>query len=294
MSQSQAINCNILKQLFPYIKNKGLINFLRIDNDSIHYISTKEIAEKITDIISSHMAKFNISKDHTIITDAFAGVGGDTISFSKTFSHVYAIEVNKLRFDYLNNNLHVYGLTNVNTYHQDFINVINKIENHNAIFIDPPWGGANYKNYDNLRISVGNDYALEDVCNTILFGNTMKKNPQILCLKLPKNYDIYYLYTKITNCNIYLYDLTKMYIIIIENIYLNSNNLFFNDLIELSEQIPIDDFSDVITESEDVLEFNNFQIITNHKHNHKLFDNYVSSYVNKIINDALLQLNQKN
>lgn len=292
MSQSQAINCNILKQLFPYIKNKGLINFLRIDNDSIHYISTKEIAEKITEIIASHMAKFNIDKNHTIITDAFAGVGGDTISFSKTFNHVYAIEVNKLRFDYLNNNLHVYGLTNVNTYHQDFINVINEIDNHNAVFIDPPWGGTNYKNYDNLKISVGDCHELEDICNTILFSNTMKKNPHIICLKLPKNYDIYYLYTKITNCNIYLYDLTKMYIIVIENTHLNSNNIFLNDLIELSEQIPIDDFSDVIVESEDILEFNNFQIITNH--NDTLFDNYVNTYVNKIINSALIQINQKN
>src|SRR5580692_7436028 len=58
-------------RLFPYINDISLIDKLKIDADSIHYISVREVADKITKIIKTY------SKDKdAIITDATAGVGG--------------------------------------------------------------------------------------------------------------------------------------------------------------------------------------------------------------------------
>src|SRR5436190_238493 len=102
-----------LLRLFPYLSDKSLANKLQIDNDSIHYISIREYAEKISSIIKLHLEMINIKNEDTIITDAMGGVGGDTISFAKNFKFIYAIEIDKTRFDYLKNNTEVYNLHNI-------------------------------------------------------------------------------------------------------------------------------------------------------------------------------------
>jgi hypothetical protein len=89
MSYAQInINQNTLKYIFPYLKNKYLFNYLKIDNDSIHYISHKNISAKISSIIENHLSKYNINKKNAIITDCTAGVGGDSICLAQNFFDV--------------------------------------------------------------------------------------------------------------------------------------------------------------------------------------------------------------
>ena len=49
--ESNNISKKTLIKLFPYINDKQKINDLKIDNDSIHYISIRDVAENITKII---------------------------------------------------------------------------------------------------------------------------------------------------------------------------------------------------------------------------------------------------
>jgi len=204
-----------LKYIFPYLKNKLLYNCLKIDNDSLYYISHKTVSLQITNIIIENLEKYKINKENVIITDCTGGVGGDTIQFSQHFNFVYSIEIDQTRFDYLKNNLIVYGSKNVKIFNDDFLNILPIIPDHHVIFIDPPWGGSEYKKIKNIRLKISNKYELEDLCETIMFNN-IKKNPLFICLKLPKNYDIEYMYHKLIKCNIYLYELNKMIILIIE------------------------------------------------------------------------------
>lgn len=201
-------------RLFPYLKNKELGEKLLIDDESIHYISIREYAEKISEIIKIHVNVLDLSKNDIIITDMMAGVGGDTISFAKNFKYVYAIELDKTRSEYLANNTKIYDCYNITIFNDNCLNVINTIDNHNVVYLDPPWGGAQYKIYDNLRLNI-DDESVETLCNKLMDKNYMKKVPNLIVLKLPKNYDIVHLYKKLNNKNIYYYDLKKMIILVI-------------------------------------------------------------------------------
>ena len=200
-------------RLFPYLKNKELCSKLLIDDESIHYISIREYAEKISDIIRIHMEMLDIKKEDIIITDTTAGVGGDTISFAKNFKHVYSIEIDKVRSEYLKNNIGIYDCDNVTIFNDNCLNVINTIENHNVIFCDPPWG-LDYKKYSIIRLTLG-DTSIELLANKFTDSGYMKKVPEIIVLKLPKNYDIVHFYKSLNNYNMYYYDLKKMIILVI-------------------------------------------------------------------------------
>lgn len=212
-----------IDRLFPNVKEMKLHHKLKINQESIIYITTPDDAEQITKIIVNHILKYYPSTSTVNITDATAGVGGNTISFAQKFNQVNAIELNQERFNYLSNNINAYQINNVILHNDDCLKIIPTFPDNNIIFIDPPWGGKNYKNKDKIRLSLG-EYDIEDVCHLFLDSSKMKSVPSLIVLKLPKNYDIQYIYTKINldkliDKKIYFYELNKMIIILIENGY---------------------------------------------------------------------------
>jgi len=207
-----------LLRLFPYLKDRNKALNLKIDDQSIHYISVREYAAKISNIIKKHLEIINVNSQNAIITDATAGVGGDTISFAHNFKFVYAIEMDKLRSDFLSNNVAIYDLKNVKIYNDDCTKILNHIDNHDVIFIDPPWEPDNesYKKHTNLRLPLGTDFgSIEDYCNKLVDPSYMKHVPKLLVLKLPKNYDTLHFYKTVKNKNMYYYDLKKMIILVV-------------------------------------------------------------------------------
>lgn len=199
-------------KLFPFLEDKMLINKLKIDEDSIYYISIRDHATKITNIIIYHLTLLNINASTSIITDATAGVGGNTLSFSPVFKKVYAIEIDNLRSNYLKNNINVYNFTNVYVINDNCINILPNIKDHNIVFIDPPWGGRNYKKYTNLKLMLSN-VSLDTICLNVLKNSNVK----LVVLKLPFNYDLFDFYYKLKDYTIYMYDLYKMIILVIHN-----------------------------------------------------------------------------
>jgi 16S rRNA G966 N2-methylase RsmD len=216
MESNDYKNIKTILRLFPYLKDKTKRKNLKIDNESIYYISFREHAQQITNIIEDYLVKLGIDSKDAVITDATAGVGGNTISFGMNFKYVNSIEIDKMRYDYLKNNIDVYGLNNINTINNDCIKVLHELDNHDVIFIDPPWGGKSYKDYNNLKLQLSN-IPIEMICKHLCDSNIMKKVPEIIILKLPINYDIFYLYNYLKNKTIYFHDLKKMYIIVIIN-----------------------------------------------------------------------------
>jgi 16S rRNA G966 N2-methylase RsmD len=237
---------NRIARIFPQMKIFTNYGKLKIDDDSFSYITIREIAELISKIISYHLLQFNINPQKSTIIDYTSGVGGNVLSFSKYFLHVHAIEISVIRAEYLKNNIDVYGYKNIHVINESAIdyneNSIVKL-NPNVIFIDPPWGGADYKNLDVLTLKLG-DVAIEDLIKNIIekfsiyYNNFLENikepnerikitlnnyNNKLIVLKLPKNYDIEYFYKYIKNINskyyllrTYLYILNKMLIIVVE------------------------------------------------------------------------------
>lgn len=200
------VSNEVKKKIFPYISDVSKISSLKIDSDSLYYISIRSVSNQITNIIKSHINSTNI-----VITDATAGVGGNTLSFASTFSHVNAVEICKERYDFLCNNVEMYSYKNVQTYNDDYLNLYKNMKQ-DVVFLDPPWGGSSYKSHTSLRLYISNRL-ITTICKD-LFSN---KHCTIIVIKIPVNFDIVHFYEKMLFVcnNMYLYKLKKMNILVI-------------------------------------------------------------------------------
>jgi tRNA/tmRNA/rRNA uracil-C5-methylase (TrmA/RlmC/RlmD family) len=232
---------NKIARIFPVLKKFSNFSKIKIDEDSFSYITIREIAEIISKIICYHLLEHNLNPLKSIIVDYTSGVGGNALSFCKFFKLVYAIELDKLRAEYLENNIEIYGFKNINVINKCAIEFNNEEMlnlNPNIIFVDPPWGGSAYKNNENLTLNLGSMQLEELVIDitkkfsehyiNIVNLNSKQKNNnynnKFIVLKLPKNYDVEYFYNHIKSNNnfenyyihLYLYILNKMIIIVCE------------------------------------------------------------------------------
>ena len=207
-------------QVFPDVNKLQLKNKLKINDESLMYISTPYSAKLTTNIIIKHALRYFDDCLNVHIMDATAGVGGNTISFAKNFGNVTSIEYDGERYSFLENNIEAYELHNVKLYHNNCFELFHKI-NCDVIFVDPPWGGKDYKNNVNIILTLSN-VSLENMCMYLL-----DRPVKLIVLKLPKNYDICHMYKQMSNYinnkkkhrKIYLYELKKMLIVVIENGY---------------------------------------------------------------------------
>jgi 16S rRNA G966 N2-methylase RsmD len=237
---------NKIARIFPILKNFNNFSKIKIDDDSFCFITIREIADIISKIICYHLLEHNLNPQKAIIADYTSGVGGNILSFCKFFKFVYAIELDEVRAEYLENNINIYGFNNIKIIVECALK-FNDNEllntNPNIIFIDPPWGGSNYKNNETMTLNLGSmeiEKLVIDITQKFsdLYINIVNLNPKekfntynnkFIILKLPKNYDIEYFYNymklnnNFINYNImtYLYILNKMIIIVCELQYKN-------------------------------------------------------------------------
>lgn len=153
-----------VKSWFPPTKNP-----IYVVKESIYSITKHRDADKISRRIKK---LFN----PMVVTDATANVGGNTISFSKHFKKVNAVECNNTTCKALKNNIESYGLKNVTVYCDSYINL--KLVQ-DVVFIDPPWGGPDYKKYKKLMLYLG-DQPINKIIDNIDCN---------VALKCPRNFD---------------------------------------------------------------------------------------------------------
>jgi 16S rRNA G966 N2-methylase RsmD len=229
-------NLSLKKLIFPPL-NDDKLNQLMIDEESIKYITFWNSAQEITNIIMNYLNDFPspvVSKSKKwaamplakrmkklVITEMTAGVGGNVLNFAKYFKYVNAIEIDNVRYNYLQRNIKIYGFYNVNCYNNDSIELLINGDDlvQDIIFFDPPWGGRGYKQYDNLRLKFG-DYSIENICK-ILFQRERNK---LIVMKLPNNYDFNYLEEELRDYGLVCLHLERMTIVLVKNY--ESDNIF--------------------------------------------------------------------
>jgi len=177
------MNNNVLKKIFSNENCNNLLN-LKYDSEGLWSITHPHSA----DLISSKIKLFEKTgiKIDTIY-DSTAGIGGNTISFAKHFNQVISVEKNESRFKLLKNNIQNYSYNNIELYNDDSIKLILNLNTKiDAIFVDPPWGGPNYKYEDDIEISMSN-CNLTEMC--VLFNAYEYNNNKIklAVFKLPYN-----------------------------------------------------------------------------------------------------------
>jgi 16S rRNA G966 N2-methylase RsmD len=167
-----------MEELFP-LKDGVDYSNLQITDEGKYSITKRKDAERIINILK------NVIKDiqTKTITDATGCIGGDTINFSLNFNTVHSIEINEENYNALVNNVKVYEVKNV------FIQKGNAVELFNwysdVLYVDPPWGGPDYRNKQNLDLYMSSK-RIDQWFEEILLR---KNRPRYLVLKLPHNYN---------------------------------------------------------------------------------------------------------
>mmetsp|Transcript_7129 Transcript_7129/g.10620 ORF Transcript_7129/g.10620 Transcript_7129/m.10620 type:complete len:270 (-) Transcript_7129:246-1055(-) len=160
--------------------DKNIRMGIRMDTVASFSVTESRMADRMTETIMRYVP---YGKD-TIIFDGMSCVGGNTISFAKYFNRVLSNEFDKSRYDMLIHNVRdVIGLDNV-VYFNDSILTLALTQSYDVLFLDPEWGGPDYKHKKNLRLHIG-DEPVEDFCSRVLQGTSVS----MIALKLPVNYD---------------------------------------------------------------------------------------------------------
>lgn len=147
---------------------------LLFDDEALYSTTDQLTADKITRDLLRYISP------SSVITDATACVGGNTYSFSQQFRKVNAIEKDPTRASYLKHNMKILGTQNVEVFCGDCLDLCTR-QYQDVIFLDPPWGGPNYKRMDNLDLYLTN-HPLADVCRRLAPYTTY------IALKVPTNF----------------------------------------------------------------------------------------------------------
>lgn len=147
-----------------------------MDHEASYSVTDQVTADKITKDIKAFVTA------GAVITDGTACIGGNTYSFAKEFRSVNAIEIDPLRCSYLKNNLGVLGLKNVRCECGDVL-VESMKQYQDVIFLDPPWGGPDYKIQNDISLYLSNR-ELSDACIDISLYC------RYIALKVPVNFSV--------------------------------------------------------------------------------------------------------
>lgn len=123
------------------------------------------------------------------IIDGTANIGGNSLSFARDFQRLLAVEVDDENYKALKNNIDVVYKSkitaDVSFRHASIVDVLAGVKpgEFNSLFLDPPWGGIQYRYYKRLRLY------LDGIDVSDLIIEHMKKF-KVIALKAPSNFDI--------------------------------------------------------------------------------------------------------
>ena len=168
------MNTKVLKKIFPEPPDCNYNNLL-LDDEGLWSITHIKDADLISHTIIEIMGTNKLN-----ILDMTAGCGGNMISFINNFYHTTGIEINENRFNLLKNNLDKYKKDNYILINGNSIEYIKSL--YDVYYIDPPWGGPDYKNNQSIELYLSN-INIYDIIQLIPVN-------KLIVLKLPFNYNI--------------------------------------------------------------------------------------------------------
>jgi len=144
---------------------------------------------------------FHYPDDVKTIVDATAHIGIDTLHWADMFrsSHVHAFEINPIAYVALEHNIRASGLTErVKSHYSDSTEWM-PTEPIDIVYLDPPWGGPNYKKEKCLELYVQKEHDAPHPSKNVNYiidrwmGTDKVKT---IVLKAPSNFNQSYLYRR--------------------------------------------------------------------------------------------------
>lgn len=179
---------NVTPEIRPY---------LQYDTVSLYSVTEADIADRMSRIICHW---FGSAASNLVITDAMACVGGNTSSFGKYFAHVNAIEISQQRVQMLFNNITMLETINKTTITcADYLQIWRMLRQ-DIVFLDPPWGGPDYRRSQRLDLYVNNVNIAELAFSLISWGHDTYGVPirpaaKMVAIKAPINYNFVSLFS---------------------------------------------------------------------------------------------------
>lgn len=221
------VSLSVKRRFFPKLTHKQ-INNIKLTDVSMYSFSYLYDAKLCVDFIESFTTLSEL-----IITDATAGIGGNSILFAEKCKQVNCIEIHELHCKILNHILQLHNFENIKVYNYNYLNIYNSIEE-DIVFLDPPWtwdvDPRKYHHYDKLQLYLKNNIKQKINIIEIIKLLAVKKT-RLVVLKVPYNFDFNTLYSTIVLKNIYKY----MYY---RNIWKELGKIHYNFVI-LSNSLPI-------------------------------------------------------
>jgi 16S rRNA G966 N2-methylase RsmD len=164
-------------KLFPHL-TPAVREAIQMDEVSFFSVTDQTTAEKMAHIL----LQLDFISSASVITEGTACVGGNVIEFSKHFAKVHAVEKDVARFKMLENNVQVIGAQNVQCHNTDYTAMKHDLTQ-DIVFLDPPWGGVDYKQQDCVDLFMSG-VPLADICNNI------SDHARYIVLKVPQNFNL--------------------------------------------------------------------------------------------------------
>lgn len=138
------------------------------------------------------------------IVDGTANIGVDSIHFAaNTDADIIAVELEKPEFDTLSSNIKKFEYEKrITPMHSSIYDVITqKNETIDLVYLDPPWGGSDYKTAgpDSLMLKL-DDNPVYDIVKIIVKYNFSK----YIALKVPNNFAITEFTKNLEDCKLYI------------------------------------------------------------------------------------------
>lgn len=176
-----------MKNVFP--SKAGIdLKKLWITDNGLMFITPWKEAQMITKWILQYYkgasAKLTPMGSGLTITDGTSSIGGNVIGFYLNgFTSVNACEINPVSSQILLHNLLTYNLPISNVYCCDYMTIYKHLTQ-DVVFLDPPWGGSDYKKSTSLDLFMSG-VNVSDLTIELL----RDKRASLVALKVPYNFN---------------------------------------------------------------------------------------------------------
>lgn len=167
--------------LFPYKRGVDMRD-IQLTEEGKYSYTKREDGEKTIQFLKRYIPSLHSRS----ILDGTANIGGDTILFGLNFHTVHAIEIENENFKALTHNVGLYKLKNVHL-HEGDTTILYKEYPLDILYLDPPWGGPDYKEKKELDLFLG-PHRVDIFLRDSVLGPREAGKPQWIVLKLPFNY----------------------------------------------------------------------------------------------------------
>jgi predicted RNA methylase len=161
-----------------------------VDETGLFSVASSKWGNALASIMANTCSSvLSSTPSETIAIDLTASVGGITLSLSKRFRKVLAIEIDHQRANLCMQNMKNHNCGNVIVRCEDSVNAIPSIgkeyQSHpKVVVVDPPWGGYFYKHEKDCEIMMG-EWTMSEVVKRI----STHLSPTVIGFRMPTEYD---------------------------------------------------------------------------------------------------------